>query len=143
MNRLLDLKILIVDDEPFVRSTIKAVLRVIDRFVIAEAGGGEAALSLVADTTPDVVLCDINMAPMSGLQFVERLRNHDNPALRGIPVVLVTGHTDEQSVQDALRLRIAGYLVKPISPKQIGDRLHAIFRERQPGSGVAALERRR
>ncbi len=128
------LRVLIVDDESFVRSTIKAILRVIGDFAVTEAGDGEAALALleIESNRPDLVLCDLNMQPMGGLQFVGALRSHANPALRDIAVVMVTVHADELSVQNAVRLKIAGYLVKPISPKQLRDRLQAIFRDWRP-----------
>ena len=57
-------RILVVDDEPFMRRTIKAVLRVIDQFVIAEADNGDVALGLLAEFKPDVVLCDVAMPHM-------------------------------------------------------------------------------
>jgi two-component system chemotaxis response regulator CheY len=132
MNNLQGLRILIVDDERFMRSTIKAALRVVGCLDIAEAADGETALRLVGEYKPDLVLCDIGMEPMTGLQFVKRLRNHANPALREIPIVMVTAHADASTVLKAADLGIAGYLVKPISPKQLEDRLRAIFRHRQP-----------
>lgn len=67
---------------------------------------------------------------MNGLQFVERLRNHADPALREIAVVMQTVHDDVATIQSAAHLRIDGYLLKPMSPKRLGDRLRAIFRDR-------------
>jgi two-component system, chemotaxis family, chemotaxis protein CheY len=130
MSNLQNLRVMIVDDEPFMRSTIKAMLRVVGRCVVTEADDGETALALLAMAKPEVVLCDISMAPMNGLQFVERLRNHPNPAARDIAVVMQTVHADEATIQSAAHLRISGYLLKPMSPKRLGDRLHAIFRDR-------------
>jgi two-component system chemotaxis response regulator CheY len=132
MTDLTNLRILIVDDERFVRSTIKSALAVIGRFIISEAADGETALDLVRDSKPELVLCDIGMQPVSGLEFVKRLRNHDDPALRAIAVMMVTAHADIINVQRAGRLTIEGYLVKPISPKQLRDRLDVIFRDRRP-----------
>jgi two-component system, chemotaxis family, chemotaxis protein CheY len=132
MSNLQKLRVMIVDDEPFMRSTIKAMLRVVGRCIVTEADDGETALALLATAKPEVVLCDISMAPMNGLQFVERLRNHPNPATRDIAVVMQTVHADEATIQSAAHLRINGYLLKPMSPKRLGDRLHAIFRDRPP-----------
>lgn len=127
MNNEQGLRILIVDDERFTRSTIKMSLRAIGQFNISEGEDGETALHLVGIHKPDLVFCDIGMEPMSGLQFVERLRNHPDHALRDIAVVMVTALADGKTVQNAARLEIKGYLIKPVSPKQLGDRLHAIF----------------
>lgn len=140
MSNLENLRILIVDDEPFMRSTIKAMLRVVGRFIVSDAEDGETALRLLRTAKPELVLCDIGMQPMNGLQFVERLRNHDNHALRDIAVVMLTGHADEATIHIAADLRINGYLVKPISPRLLGDRLQAVFRDRVV-VGAAAPDR--
>jgi two-component system, chemotaxis family, chemotaxis protein CheY len=136
VSGLPEMRVLIVDDEPFVRSTIKAILRVIGRFIVAEAEDGEAALALLErdPNRHDLVLCDINMQPVSGLQFVEALRRHTKHELRGTAVIMVTAHADEPNVQKAAGLKIAGYLVKPISPKQLRDRLQATFPDWRPGT---------
>jgi two-component system chemotaxis response regulator CheY len=127
MRHLDGLRILVVDDEPFMLITIKAALRSVGRFEITGAGDGERALSEVCKTKPAVVLCDVSMAPVSGLQFLERLRNHADHGLRDTPVVLVTMDQELTTIQNAGRLKVQGYLVKPVSPQQIKDRLLAIF----------------
>ena len=68
MSELEGRRILVVDDEPFMRMTIKAVLRVIDQFVIAEADNGVVAFGLVAEFKPDVVLGDVAMPHMAGIR---------------------------------------------------------------------------
>jgi len=130
VSNLHNLRVLIVDDEPFMRTTIKAMLRVVGRFIVSEAADGETALRMLPTVKPEVVLCDINMAPMNGLQFVEQVRNHANAAFRDVAVVMQTVHADEATIQRVAHLRINGYLLKPISPKRLGDRLHAIFHDR-------------
>jgi CheY-like chemotaxis protein len=127
MSYLTGLKILVVDDEPFMRATIKLVLRAIDRFDVADTADGDIALDLVATFKPDLVLCDIAMPRMGGLQFVARLRQHQDEAMRRTPVVILTGHADQATVLDAARLQINGFLVKPISPKLLGVHLQNIF----------------
>jgi DNA-binding NarL/FixJ family response regulator len=130
MSKLEGLKILIVDDEPFVRRTIKAVLRAIDRFDVAEAGDGDVALDLVATFKPDLVLCDIAMPRMGGLQFVSQLRANQDEALRRTLVVILTGRADKPTVLDAARLQVSGFMVKPVSPKLLGAHLQTIFANR-------------
>jgi two-component system chemotaxis response regulator CheY len=130
MTTLEGLKVLLVDDEPFIRSTIRAVLRAIDRFEVKEADDGDTALDLVQAFKPDIVLCDIAMPRMGGLQFVQRLRKLPAGDVRLIPVVVLTGFADETIVHDAIRLQISGFLVKPISPKSLGASLRAIFAHR-------------
>jgi two-component system, chemotaxis family, chemotaxis protein CheY len=116
-----------VDDEPFMRSTIRAVLRAVDRFVVAEAEDGDSALDAVLTFKPDVVLCDVAMPRVDGLAFVARLRQHQNMVVRGTPVVMLTGHAEEETVLGAFRLQISGFLVKPVSPKALGAKLRSIL----------------
>ena len=131
MSNLEGLKILVVDDEPFMRRTIRLVLRAIDRFDVEEAHDGDVALDLVATFKPDVVLCDIAMPRMGGLQFVANLRNNPVAELRCTPVIILTGVADETTVLGAARLQISGFVVKPISPKLLRAHLHNIFARRE------------
>jgi two-component system, chemotaxis family, chemotaxis protein CheY len=126
MNDLEGLRILIVDDEPFMRATIKAVLRAIGHFGVAEADDGDIAVGEVERFKPDVVLCDISMPRMGGLQFVEQLRKHRAARVRNTPVVILTGHADEATVLEAAQLQISGYLIKPVSPKLLRVQLQKV-----------------
>ena len=95
MGSLEGRKILIVDDDSFIRSTIKLLLRAIDHFVIAEADDGDVAMVETDRFKPDVVLCDITMPRMGGLQYVAQLRKHPDARMRDTPVVILTGQTEE------------------------------------------------
>jgi two-component system chemotaxis response regulator CheY len=120
-------RILVVDDEDFMRATVKAMLRVIGRFVVEEAEDGSAALAMVAYFRPDLVLCDVSMVPMGGLEFVRRLRGHDNEACRGTRVIMLTSDANETTILTAAQLQLNGYLVKPVSPKRLGVLVRAVF----------------
>ena len=138
LENLRDLKIVIVDDQSFMRNTIMEMLRGIEHtFAINIAGAGEAALHLIAEMKPELILCDINQEPMDRLQVIEDLRKHANPSLRDTPVIVLTGRADEGAVQKAARLNIQGYFVKPVSPLQIEQKLHVIFRGRRPSRSAA------
>lgn len=132
MSNLEGCKILVIDDEPFMRTTIKAVLRGVDRFDVREADDGDIALALTEEFKPDMVLCDIGMPRMGGLQFVAQLRQHPELRMRDTPVVILTGHADEATVRDAVRLRISGFLIKPVSPKALRAHLQTILSRRRP-----------
>jgi two-component system chemotaxis response regulator CheY len=123
--------VLIVDDDRFMRSTIKTVLRAVARFVVLEADDGDAALIKAEELKPDVVLCDISMPRLGGLRFIELLREHRDRRMRDLPVIILTGHAEEPTVIAASKLRIGGYLIKPISPKQINDQLQVVLASRQ------------
>jgi two-component system, chemotaxis family, chemotaxis protein CheY len=132
MTMLDGIKILVVDDESFMRTTIKAVLRAAGRFDVLEADDGDVALGEVERWKPDVVLCDITMPRMGGLRFVELLRRHPEAAMRETPVIILTGRAEVTTVVAASKLQINGYLVKPVSPKQIAAQLQKTFAARQP-----------
>ena len=124
--------ILIVDDEPFMRSTLVMLLRGIDRsFAVTAAGDGETALRLISETKPELVLCDVHMEPMGGLEAVERLRGHTSHALRATPVIMLTAHDDDATIQRAAALDIKGYLVKPASPTQLAELIKGVFPDRK------------
>lgn len=134
MSDLAGRKILIVDDDRFIRSTLKLVLRAIDRFVIAEADDGDVGLVRADEFKPDVVLCDITMPRMGGLQLVAQLRRHPQQQMRDLPVVILTGQAEETTVQSAVKLQISGFLVKPVSPKSLGACLQKILAKPQSAS---------
>jgi two-component system chemotaxis response regulator CheY len=127
MNIMEGIRILIVDDEPFMRRTIKVVLRAIGHFDMAEADDGDIAVAEVERFKPHVVLCDVSMPRMGGLQFVEQLRGHRAARVRNTPVVILTGHADKATVLDAAQLQISGYLIKPVSPTLLKVQLHRIL----------------
>jgi CheY-like chemotaxis protein len=132
MTSLDGIKILVVDDEPFMRTTIRAVLRAAGRFDVADADDGDIALAEVELWKPDVVLCDITMQRMGSLRFVELLRKHPDAHMRETPVIMLTGRAEVTTVIAASKLQINGYLVKSVSPKQIGDQLQKVLGNRQP-----------
>ncbi len=120
-------KILIVDDDRFMRTTIRAVLRAAGRFDVAESDDGDVALTEVERWKPDVVLCDLTMPRMGGLRFVELLRKHPETRMRETPVIILTGRAEASTVAAAGKLQINGYLIKPVSPKQIASQLRKIL----------------
>ena len=73
------------------------------------------------------MLCDYRMAPMDGLAFMRQLRASPDPERVRIPIVMLTAATDEATVREAVALGIRGYVVKPVSPKQLKDRLSAVL----------------
>jgi response regulator NasT len=120
-------KVLIVDDERFLRMTIRALLRGIGHFDVMEADDGDVALVKAETWCPDVVLCDVTMPRMGGLRFVEELRKHPQVQLHDTPVLFLTGHNDISTVEDAKRLGVSGYLVKPLSQALLSAGLQRVF----------------
>jgi two-component system chemotaxis response regulator CheY len=120
-------RILVVDDEPFIRRTVKSILRVVGQFQLDEAEDGESALAMVTSFRPDVVFCDVGMAPMDGFTFLDRLRQHEDEAVRKTRIVMLTADASEATVKTALRLKPDGYLIKPVSPRKVASLLETMF----------------
>ncbi len=120
-------RVLIVDDDRFMRMTIKAIVSGAGRFVVAEAVDGTDALAKVAEFRPDLVLCDVGMAPMGGIAFVEALRTQADEAQRGIPVIMLTADATEATIVTAAKFQISGYLLKPLSSQRVANLLRTIF----------------
>lgn len=101
--------VLVVDDDVSALNALEKLLR-LDGFVVSSATSGEAALTEAARARPDLVLTDLHMQPMGGVELCRRLREID----RDLPVVVMTGLSDMQSVIDSLRAGAEDYLTKPI-----------------------------
>lgn len=103
------IRVLLADDHTLVRSGIRALLQDIPQVqVIAEAEDGRQALHLVANYHPDIVLMDIAMSGLNGLEATERIAR-EYPHVR---VIILSMHTNEEYVLQALRSGAAGYLLK-------------------------------
>lgn len=103
------LRILLADDHTLVRAGIRALLaQMPDVEVVGEAGDGREALALVKALRPDVLLMDIAMTGMSGLEAAAQVKKE----CPGVKVIILSMHADEEYVMQALRAGAAGYLLK-------------------------------
>jgi NarL family two-component system response regulator YdfI len=102
-------KVLIVDDHRVVRDGLKLILETNDSFQVAgEAGNGEEALQRIEESRPDVILLDLNMPVMSGLELMEKLKSQNN----SIPVIILTTYNEDKLMLRGLALGAKGYLLK-------------------------------
>jgi DNA-binding NarL/FixJ family response regulator len=110
------IKVLLAEDHPLVRSGIRSLLdRMTDVQVVAEASDGHEALRLIEEYQPDVVLMDISMPNLTGLQATVRVtRNFPK-----VHVIILSMHSSEEFVSRALASGAAGYLVKTCSASQL------------------------
>jgi two-component system chemotaxis response regulator CheY len=114
------IRTLIVDDSSVMRKIVERSLRQagLDLSVL-EAGNGADALGLLDGNLVDLILSDINMPVMDGLEFVRQLQTMEK--LRGIPVVMITTEGSESNVVQALSLGAKGYIRKPFTPDQVKE----------------------
>lgn len=118
---------LVVDDETFMRQLIGRLLNDIGVRNVAFAGDGADAMSKFSDKTRnfDLVVCDLEMPKMDGFEFVKRLRARADLPCRDVPVLIVTGHSQEDNVVNAVKMGIHGFLVKPISKQALESRVRS------------------
>src|ERR1700722_4737429 len=119
--------ILVVDDSAAIRKILQRVLRQTGMVIseVYEAGNGLEALELLKTKTVTLVLSDINMPKMDGLQLLGALKN--SRQLRHIPVVMITTEGGETKVGEAVRLGAAGHVRKPFTADQIMEKLVGIL----------------
>lgn len=115
------LDLLIVDDSPVTRKMVRRAIGLCGLEVgrVEEAGDGAEALLKLGAARVDLVLADINMPVMNGVELVERMSR--DPALAGIPVVIVATPISEQKVEKLLDSGARAYLAKPFRPEALRD----------------------
>jgi len=105
--------ILIVEDSKAIRSMIRVSLEESGGFYVVEAGNGFEALKTLPTRPFDLIITDINMPDINGLELIGFVKS--NPAYRDIPLVIVSTEKTEEDVKRGLALGAAGYVVKPFS----------------------------
>ena len=116
-------RVLVVEDNDFIRELVVTMLRDIGFRDIAQARDGHDALSQIETADPGLIICDISMQPMDGLEFVETLRQHSWPGAGEVPVIFLTSHTEAAIVKRAFKLGVEAYVVKPVQKKQLEIRV--------------------
>jgi len=117
------LKVLIVDDSSVMRKIVERALRQagLELTEVLEASNGAEALTQVEKGGLDMILSDINMPVMDGLEFLKNLAGVE--AAKGVPVIMITTEGSEARVVEALSAGAKGYLRKPFTPEQVKERV--------------------
>ena len=117
------MKILVVDDEKPARDRLRQLIGEFDRYeVVAEAGNGEEAVRLAAETAPDIVLLDIRMPGVDGIQAAHHLNRLESP-----PAIVFATAYDEYAI-DAFEARAIGYVLKPVRRERLESALEQAAR---------------
>ena len=125
-------KILVVDDEPNIREVVELYLRR-DGHTVVSAADGEEALMLYRQTDPDLVVLDLMLPEVGGLEVCRRIQ-----ADKRVPVVMLTARGEEEDRIVGLGIGADDYLVKPFSSRELAARVGAVLRrvsEAHPGAG--------
>lgn len=120
--------ILVVDDSPLIRRMIKRSIGIanLDVGTIHEAGNGRDALEVLENHWVDLVLADINMPEMNGIEMMEQIARDE--LLSKIPVVIVSTERSEARIDHLRKLGVRGYLTKPFTPEEIRDVMLSLLR---------------
>ena len=125
-NTLMPRTVLVVDDDPHIRALLVFAFEKAG-MMVREAADGEEALAAVAQAAPDLVVLDINMPRMDGLEVCRRLR-----ATSEVPVLFLSSRDEEFDRVLGIELGADDYVVKPFSPREVVARANAILRRSAP-----------
>ena len=117
------IRLLIVDDSSAMRKMVEPALRMADVEIaqVFEASNGNEALAVLRDNALDLILCDINMPEMNGLEFLKRRPLGSDGS--GVPVIMITSESGEAEVVAALSSGASGYIRKPFTPRQVRQQI--------------------
>lgn len=118
-----EIRALIVDDSSVMRKIVERALRQagLDSLVVQEAGSGTEGLDALKAKPVDLILSDINMPAMDGLEFLRQIRSQN--LAPGVPVVMITTESSEEHVKQAIQSGAQGYIRKPFTAEQVKERV--------------------
>lgn len=129
--------VLVVDDDPLILEVLRTVLD-LEEFRVTTATDGHTALQLLVDDRPDVVVCDVMMPDIDGLEVCRRIKG--DPATADLPVVLLTARDRAEDQRDGEKAGCDAYLTKPFSPLYLIDVIRDVRSGRSQSSGGAAAD---
>ncbi len=123
----MDMKILVADDMEAVRTSVCALLQHFGFANIAEAGDGCQALDIIKSNKIDLLITDLDMPNMDGIELVRAIRSDDS--LKDLPVLFLTADAEKNSIVDAVQAGVDDYLLKPFTMKVLEQKIRKIFKD--------------
>ncbi|HYC04677.1 MAG TPA: response regulator [Azospirillaceae bacterium] len=120
---------LVIEDQSFIRGVVVKILKQLSFGGIMEAEDGTVGLEIALDRRPDVIICDIEMAPMDGLTFLRELRKKEDDRY-AIPVMFLTNHADKDTVLKARDLGVNAFVAKPVTVAALREKLTILLQRR-------------
>lgn len=131
-ERIESLKVLVVDDDQYMRKVVRTMLAAIGVRHVHEACDGIAGLDAIRQHLPDIVIVDWEMPMIDGAQFIRMVRTPGEFPVPDVPIIVLTGHGDRWRVVEAARVGAHEYLLKPVSTKALRDRIVSILGRPRP-----------
>src|SRR3984957_20486027 len=120
------LKVLIVEDNQHMRVLLRSLLGSAGMHDVQEAGDGSAALTELATRRCDLILCDLAMKPIDGLELTRQVRRSKKSPNPFVPIIMITGYTEKHRVEAARDAGVTEFLAKPITAQSLYSRLAEI-----------------
>ncbi len=119
------MRVLVVDDFPTMRRILKNVLRQIHVENTLEAQNGKEALDLLKKEEVDLILCDLLMPEMTGMELLRACK--DDPQISHIPFIMVTAEAQKKAVMEAIKAGVDNYITKPFTPDRLQDAIAKVM----------------
>ncbi len=122
------IRVLVIDDQRTMREIIRRLLGQIGVHDVDDAADGEQALKKLHDPTadkPDIVICDLHMEKMDGMDFCNHVRRDKNDVIRGLPIIILTGEKDTFVHDVTKQVGATTVLVKPVSAGDLKTQIEA------------------
>lgn len=126
------LKALVVEDNQHMRALLRALMSALGITTVYEATNGDDAFEILRDRKPDVILTDLSMKPINGIEFTLQVRNATSSPNPYIPIIMVTGHTERHRVEAARDAGVTEILAKPITAQNLFSRIGEIVDHPRP-----------
>ena len=118
------MRVLVVDDFPTMRKILKNVLKQINMQNTLEAGNGKEALDLLRKEEIDLIICDLVMPEMTGMELLQACKN--DPQISRIPFIMVTAEAQKETVMEAIKAGVDNYITKPFTPERLQDAISKV-----------------
>jgi len=132
ISRFPHIKVLVVDDEHYMRKVVRTMLMSIGVRTIYEAADAPTGLEIIRTMSPDVVVLDWEMPGLDGAGFVRMVRSPQTFPYPDVPIIMLTGHGERSRVIEAIQIGVNEFLLKPVSSKALQDRLVAVLAKPRP-----------
>ena len=124
---LQSVRVLIADDQDFIRSLLRHILGVLGCKHITDAINGEDAWDIILTNPPDLLIVDWEMRPMNGIELVKKIRNDSASPDFFMPIIMITAHSERPRIIAARDTGINEFVMKPVSAKTLFSRLNAVI----------------
>ena len=124
---LKSVRVMIVDDQDFIRSLLRHILGVLGCKNITDSSDGETAWELIQDNAPDLLIVDWGMSPVDGLELVHRVRHDPSSPDKFLPIIMITAHSERPRIITARDAGVNEFVMKPVSAKTLFSRLNSVI----------------